>query len=120
MIYLDSQSAVLEGTLAASITSNQLQCTVAYRTENMNGSIGNGAVYRSTSNHITDFTMLPAPPDPNTVRAIEYIGVYNPDSVTAQAIVKIDVGGSETILKRQLISPTQTLQYIDHDGWSML
>ena len=123
MFKLDSTRA-LEITLAASITSNQLQGAVSYidmpqqSSSNRQSQLGAEATF--TSSHITDVTAVPAPLVVGTIREWDGLNVYNADSVTHQLTVKINTSGTDTVLVKQQLSPQETLFCTQQNGWSIV
>jgi len=123
MFKLDSTRA-LEITLAASITSNQLQGAVAYidmpqqAISDRNTQLGAPATF--TSNSILDVTAVPAPLVVGTIREWDGLNVYNADSVTAQVTVKINTSNTDTILVKQTVAPGETLFCTQQNGWGII
>ena len=124
MFKLDSTRA-LEITLAASITSNQLQGAVSYIDMPQNQLSANklnrlGAESTFTSSHATDVTAVPAPLVVGTIREWDGLNIYNSDSATAQVTVKINTSNTDTILKKHTLNPGQTLFCTQQSGWGVL
>jgi len=123
MFKLDSTRA-LEITLAASITSNQLQGAVSYidmpQQSSSNRQTQLGAEATFTSSHATDVTAVPAPLVVGTIREWDGLNIYNSDSATAQVTVKINTSNTDTILVKQALNPGQTLFCTQQNGWGIL
>lgn len=123
MFKLDTTRA-LEVTLAATITSNQLQGSVSYidmpprDTSDRMKQLGAAATF--TTNSITDTTAVPAPLVSGTIREWDGFNLYNADSVTARVTVKINTSNTDTILVKQSLAPSETLFCTQQNGWGII
>lgn len=124
MIRLDKTTRKLQIVLAGAITTNQLQCTVSfYDVAALNKddrSLYRGATQVSTSNSTTDADICAAPTVVGTIRHIDYIAIYNLDTVSATVTVKMDDSGTETIHVKQQLLTTESLVYTDNGGWQII
>lgn len=123
MISLPLTSHSLQTVLAGIITTNQLKCSVYFfdtqkGTKEDNSEAKRFPVYTST-NDTTDVTICSSPPQ-DVVRQIETIMIYNNDTVNATVTVKVDVSGTDQILKKSVLTTGQTLVYEHGTGWQVL
>ena len=107
MITLDSTTKKLQVVLAGNVTTNQLVVNVVWTDENIEGVDTKYASKQSVTNQTTDVDICDAPQQ-NFTRNIETITVYNADTVAATITVKIDNGGTETILFKQALNAGET------------
>ena len=129
MIYLDTTAKKLEIDLAGAVSANQLQISCHFYDELPQSGpqttdplatgkrAGKGGNTNSLSNSTTDATLVAAPVIQGIVRNIHTIFVYNADTASATVIIKIDDGGTETILVRRTLLTLQTLAYEHGVGW---
>ena len=117
MIRLDTTSTILQTVLGAAITTTALEYVVCY--SDHTSTAYTGGQQRSTSNNTTDVTICAAPGS-STVRDVDYVSIYNKDSVQATVTVKYDVSGTEHILVKTILGVASTLQYIHGLGWQTI
>lgn len=122
MIYLDSTSKKLELVLAGAVAANALEVSVHYFkiTPQATTTERRGGVQRATSNNTTDVTIADAPELQGIIKNIHTMFVHNKDTATATVTIKIDDGGTETILVKQAIAAGESLTYEDQRGWEIL
>jgi hypothetical protein len=75
------------------------------------------SMFRSSSNHITDVSILPAPTGNNFVREPIHISVYNPNSATSTFIIKTDDGTAQSIIVQQAVTTGKSLIWEKTVGW---
>lgn len=117
MIRLDTTSTILQTVLAAAVTTNALEYYATYNDHTSTAYTGGQT--RSTSNNTTDVNIVAAPGS-STVRDIDFVNIYNKDTVSATVTVKTDVSGTEHILVKITLQATDTLQYIHGFGWKVI
>lgn len=125
MIRLDKTTRKLQIVLGGAVATTDAECTVSYydvpsQTKLNDFSEYRGALQVSVSDDTTDVDICAAPTVAGTVRNIDYINIYNKDSASIQVTVKIDDGGTETILIRRTLTTLQTLFYEDGAGWIVI
>jgi hypothetical protein len=109
----------LEVVLSGAVTTNQLQVNVVYMDQNAQGEETKRKTLQSVTVNTTDVTVCPAPTSGLT-RNIENISVYNADTVNATVAIKIDNGGTETIIVKHQLTTTQSLVYESMIGWFII
>lgn len=118
MIILSATNQSLEMDLEATVASTQLDYIVSYvdvttTTYAPAGSDG-------TSNNTTAVTIVSAPGDASTQRQIKQITIYNADSASAVVTIQKVNGANTRILCKVLLETTDTLQYNDGEGFSVV
>ena len=101
MIVLTDSNKKLQLVLGGAITTNALEWSVTYEELYASDEIRTVTV-TGTSNNTTDVDVVTAP-DENIIKMknIKRVTVYNADTVVADVFLKIDDGGTETILKKE-------------------
>lgn len=121
MIRLISTTMKLQVVLGGAITTNQLHCSVGYydvpNQEKVDTSEYRGSMQQASTNSTTDVDICAAPTTAGTVRKIDYIAIYNRDTVNATVTVKTDDGGTEYIQVTETLATTESLVYTPESGW---
>lgn len=118
-MYLSATNEKIQVVLSGSVNTNQLQFTTSYQDITSAGMTLPQASSQGLTNNTTDVDMVAAP-SASTTRQVMAISVYNSDVATAEVTIKKDVAGTEYILTKQILSPTDTLYYTWGGGWSIL
>ena len=123
MITLPFTTHKLQVVLAGAKTTNEVQCSVYYYDVRRDSKqslteYARFPKYIDTAG-VTDVDICDAPPQ-DVTRHIETINIYNKDTVNAVVTVKIDISGTETILKKHTLTTTQSLVYERGQGWQVL
>lgn len=117
MLILTETTDNLQVVLGGNVTANQLQCFASYRdittTAYTPGRIG------VNTNNTTDVNLVPAPAS-STQRVIDFISVFNADTVSATVTIKLDANGTESIIWKGILQTGEKLQYTDDRGFSVL
>ena len=116
MIRLNATTKVLQVVLGGAVSANQPQLVASWVDQNQQNDLTQGWQTETVANSTTDVTLVAAPPQ-NFVRNIDSVFIYNADTASATAIVKIDDGGTERILVRRTLLTLQTLAYEHGVGW---
>ena len=119
MITLVSTTQKLQVVLAGSSSSTGAQINASFYDENMEGVDTKQGSKQSVSNNTTDVDIVSAPAQ-NFVRNVEYISIYNADSITSTVTVKIDDGVTETIIIKAALATLESLHYDNQGGWYAL
>jgi hypothetical protein len=114
MIILSAQTDNLQVVLGGNVTSNQLHCFAAWRDRTDNTFIAGRTV--SVTNNTTDVNIVSAP-GASTQRLIDYLSVYNADTVASTITIKLDANGVEYILFKGLLAIGERLEYTDKNGF---
>jgi len=107
----------LQIVLGGPITTNQLQCLSNWR-DRTTSTFTPGRT-PSNTNNTTDVNLVPAPAA-STQRIVDFITVYNRDTVNATVTIKLDVSGTEYILGRWTLATGEVLQYMDGVGFNVM
>ena len=119
MITLVSTTQKLQVVLAGSSSSTGAQINASFYDENMEGVDTKQGSKQSVSNNTTDVDIVAAPAQ-NFVRNVEYISIYNADTITSTVTVKIDDGVTETIIIKAALATLESLHYDNQGGWYAL
>lgn len=123
MISLPLTTHKLQVVLSGAITTNQLQASVFFHDSQKGAKADNSEVkifpQYSTTNNTTDVDICSAP-IVDIVRQIDTIMVFNNDTVSATVTIKVDISGTDQILKRTTLTANQTLIYEHGTGWQVL
>lgn len=128
MIYLDTHSKSIEVLLGGAITDNQLHWTASYTL--FNTACGLNCVHCETdfeeqglTDDTTPVTMVFSPntstPSNTYTIGIEFLSVYNADSVTQTVTIRINDGISPRIIVSVAITAGSTLIYNEDSGWNV-
>ena len=119
MITLVSTAQKLQVVLAGSSSSTGAQINASFYDENQEGVDTKQGSKQTVSNNTTDVDIVAAPAQ-NFVRNVEYISIYNADTITATVTVKIDDGGTETIIIKAALATLESMHYDNQGGWYAL
>jgi len=114
MLILTSTTDNLQLVLSGAITTNQLPIVTSWRDITTTGFTPGRTA--TTSNNTTDVNIVPAPVA-STQRVVDFISIYNRDTVNAVVTVKLDLNSTEYILNVITLAPGERLEYIDGYGW---
>lgn len=117
MIILSETTDNLQIVLGGSVTTNQLQCMTSWRDRTSTTFVAGRTV--TVTNNTTDVT-LAAAPAASTQRVIDYISVYNNDTVNAVVTIKLDANGTEYILFKVTLAATEKLEYQEGQGFKVI
>lgn len=117
MIILSETTDNLQIVLGGSITTNQLECYTSWRDRTSTTFVAGRTVVNT--NNTTDVTIAAAPAA-STQRVIDYISVYNDDTVNATVTIKIDANGTEYILFKVSLAPTEKIEYHEGQGFKVI
>lgn len=114
MIILTATTDKIQVALAGSVTANQLQCIASWRDVTTTTYLpGKNAL---NTNNTSDVDLVGAPPS-DTQRIVDFISIYNNDTVNATVTVKLDLNGVEFILAKVTLATGERLEYNDKDGF---
>ena len=117
MIILNATTDKIQAVLAGNITANQLQCMATWR-DITTTEFTPGRTLINTNN-TTDVDVVGSPAA-STQRVVDYISVYQADTVNATVTVKFDANGTEYILFKALIGTGEKIEYTNEGGWKVL
>lgn len=117
MIILTATTDNLQLVLGGSITTNHLQIYASWRDVTTTGFTPGRTP--SLSNNTTDVNIVPAPAA-STQRLIDFISIYNRDTVNATVTVKLDANGTEYILVLCTLGPQERMAFVEGEGWRVI
>lgn len=126
MIILDSSLKTIEVVLGGSVTTNQLQWSTSYISKKINCCNNSSECDTPTSkdgvtNNSTAITIVTAPTANDNVNGysqnVEYISVYNSDTVTQTVSIQINDNGTKRILFKATLPTSYQLIYNEDDTW---
>lgn len=114
MIVLSLTTDKLQVVLGGNVTANHLQCFASWRDRTDTTFIaGKTAI---VTNNTTDIDLV-GTPGASTQRLIDYIFIYNADTVNSIVTIKIDANGTEFILFKATLGTGERLEYTDKNGF---
>jgi hypothetical protein len=116
MIILSETTDNLEIVLGGSVTTNQLRCMTSWRDRTSTTFVAGRTV--TNTNNTTDVN-LAAAPALSTQRVIDFISIYNDDTVNAVVTVKLDANGTQYTLCKVTLATTERLQYQEGVGFQV-
>lgn len=128
MIYLTSHTQTIEVLIGGSVTTNQLMWYTSEQDSNISCGSCNPCLSKISgeglTNNSTAVTIVFAP-NQNTPlntysKLIEYISVFNADTVTQTVTVRINNGGSYYTLQTVQLAAGTVLYYNEDSGWNTL
>lgn len=123
MLILSTDTDAIEVVLGEAIVTRQLPCVASWRDLD---TVGSGSFVpgrsRTTTNSTTtvDFVTSPATTDPQVARVIDYLSVYNNDTIGHEVLIKYDANGTEYIITHVHLSMGERLEYHDRQGFQVL
>lgn len=117
MIILTATTDNLQLVLAGAITTNQLDIYTSWRDITTTGFTPGRTP--SNSNNTTDVNIVPAPAA-STQRVIDFISIYNRDTVNATVTVKLDANGTEYTLVQVILAPNERMAFVEGEGWRVI
>lgn len=117
MIILTTTTDNLQLVLAGAITTNQLAIMTCWRDITLTGFTPGRTL--TISNDTTDVNIIPAPAA-STQRVVDFISVYNQDTVNAAVTIKFDANGTEFILIVVTLAPGERLEFVEGEGFRVI
>ena len=114
MIILSETTDNLQVVLGGSVTTNQLECYTSWRDRTSTTFVAGRTVI--ATNNTTDVTIAAAPAS-STQRIIDFVSIYNKDTVSKTVIVKLDANATEYVLFKTILGVGETLNYAEGRGW---
>ena len=116
MIILSETTDNLQVVLGGSVTTNQLQCFSSWRDRTSTTFVAGRTV--TNTNNTTDVNIVLAPAS-STQRVVDFISIYNNDTVNQTVTIKLDDNGTEYILFKVTLATTERLEYAEGRGWQV-
>lgn len=117
MIILSETTDHIDIVLAATVTTNQAQCFTSWRDRTSTTFVAGRTVINS--NNTTDAN-ISGSPAASTQRVIDYISIYNNDTVNMTVTIKLDANGTEYILLKTTLAPTEKIEYLEGQGFKVI
>ncbi len=114
-MYAANTTDAIQVVLGGAVTTNELKVYCAYTKRGHNGPFGK--TNPTTTSGATAVTAMPAP-DAGEVHEVDYLSVYNKDTVTQTVYVQHYDGTNITILKKRAVAAGQSLTYNRATGWN--
>lgn len=116
MIVLTETTDKIQIVLSGSVATNQLNCVTSYRDITTTAYTPGRTVVNT--NNTTDVDIVPAP-GASTQRVVDFISVYNADTADRSVTIKFDANGTEYIIWKDVLSPGDTVRYIEGAGFNV-
>lgn len=117
MIILSETTDNLQIVLDSPVTTNQLQCFTSWRDRTSTTFVAGRSLVNS--NNTTDVVIVSAPSSSHQA-IVDYISIYNKDTTNASVTVKLDANGTEYILFKTALAPTEKIEYQEGQGFKVL
>jgi len=114
MLVLKSTTEKIQVVLGGAVTTNQLQCYAAFR--DRTSTTFDASSNNLDTNNTTDIDLVGAPAS-STQRLIDYLSVYNSDTVSQTVTVKLDASGTERILHKAILATGSMLCFVEGEGF---
>lgn len=113
MIRLSDTTHKLQLALGATHTTNALPVSAHYSDQTASAYAGGSKL--SVSNGTTDVDIVDAPAA-SAIRDVDYLSVYNRDTVQHTVVIKLDVSGTDYILTSVALNVGERLEYTHGEG----
>ena len=117
MLVLTEMTDKIQVVLGGAVTTNQLSCVSCWRDITDPAYTPGRTVV--VTNGTTDVDAIGSPGE-STQRVIDFLSVYNSDTVNATVTIKLDANGTEYILWKGILGTGETVQYNDKTGFTCL
>lgn len=114
MIILSETTDNLQVVLGGAITTNQLPCFTSWRDRTSTTFVAGRTVINT--NNTTDVNLTSAPAA-STQRVIDFISIYNNDTVNSTVTIKLDANGTEYKLFVTTLASGESIQYNEGKGF---
>lgn len=118
MIVLNQTTDKIQVVLAGAKTTNELQCTASFRDILYGNKIVSGRTLVNT-NGATDVDLVGSP-GALFKREIDFLSVYNKDTVSQTVTLKFDANATEFILIKAILAAGEQLQYSKEGGFQVI
>lgn len=117
MIVLTETTDNLQVVLGGAVTTNQLRCFSVWR--DVTTTAYTPGRTPTNTNNTTDVNIVAAPLA-STQRVVDFVNIYNSDTVAAVVTIKFDANGTEYVLWSGSLQSGEAVQYIEGAGWTRL
>lgn len=116
MIVLNATTDTVQALLGGAVTTNELQVVASWRDITTTAYTAGRTVV--VTNGATPVTAVGSPAA-STQRVVDFVSVYNADTVTQTVTVRFNDNGTTYILWIGQLAAGQTLTFVDGAGWSV-
>jgi len=116
MIVLNATTDNLQAVLAGAVTTYQLNCLTSWR--DVTTTAYTPGRTAADTNSTTDVNIVPAPAA-STQRVVDFVSIYNKDTVAATVTIKFDANGTEYIIFKATLVTGGRLEYTSENGWQV-
>ena len=117
MIVLTETTDKIQVVLGGAITTNQLQCMANYRDITTTAYTPGRTIINTNST--TDIDLVGSPAS-STQRVVDFLSIYNNDTVNATVTVKFDANGTEYKLIVATLATGEKLEYAEGQGFRVI
>ena len=117
MLILATTTDKIQVLLTSAVTTNQLDCIATYKDISTTAYSGSSPTL-VTTNNTTAVDLVEAPAS-NVQRIVDFISVYNADTVNAIVTIRINRNGSTGVLFKCILSTNELLVYVEGKGWNI-
>jgi len=117
MIILSETTDNLQIVLGGTITTNQLQVMTSWRDRTSTTFVAGRTL--AATNDTTDVTIASASAA-STQRVIDFISVFNTDTVNATVTIKLDANGTEYVLFKTTLATDEKIEYQEGQGFKVI
>jgi len=114
MIVLDATTDTVQAVLGGTVTTNQMRCVAAWR--DITTTAYTPGKTLTNTNNTTDVNVVGSP-GASTQRVVDYLSIYNSDTVSQTLTVKFDANGTEYVLWSGSLATGERLEYVDGAGF---
>lgn len=115
MLVLNTTTRTIQVVLAGTVATRQLPITAAFRDINSTDYIPGPTAL--LTNNTTPVDAIPAPAS-GTQRVIDYLSIYNDDTVTHTVSVRLNDNGTTYLMVKHQLAVGERLEYVDGQGFS--
>jgi len=114
MIVLSQTTDRLQIILGNVVTTNQLRCISSWRDRTSTTFTADKTVI--LTNNTTSVNLVSGP-SASTQRLIDFVSVYNSDTVTATVTIIFNDNGTDYVMLKVLLLPDERIEYTEGRGW---
>ncbi len=115
MLILQDTNDTLKVVLASAITTNQLPVIASWR--DITATTYSPGQSNGATNSTTDVTLVGSPAA-STQRVIDYVSIFNADTVAATVTVKLDDNSTQRTITKVTLDVGERLEYAEGKGWT--
>jgi hypothetical protein len=116
MIRLVNITDKIQVILAAAVVTNQLPCFASWMDFTSSGAQEGRSLANTNGSNDVDFVLAPAS---STYRCVDFISIFNADTVSATLTLKYDANGTDYIIWKGILASGEILTYSRSEGWKI-